>query len=491
MLPIKPFRIVAGCLFLASSIYFILHFQDDAFIHLRYAQNLVSFGIPCYNPGQPSYGTSSPLYLYMLAALIKLGITTPWTTKAISLLFHGVLVYQFAWMTQLAKGRKQLMLAASTLLLCMPMSARWLNNGMETSIIAVLATTAGLGVFRPDLFKWSAWRWFWLGFFACTVRIEFFALFAIALAQFMLMGPTSRRPHALGLVLGMLASIAQYMLVFGTLTPDTAIAKSSGFSLLMGIKTFVPTSLSVAGNVASATTLGMGLALILVAAGIETWRNRAARPVLLLNWLGLLGLIFMISARGQAIQGVRYFVFIIFYFAGTILLSSGGKVVNRAKPAATPATSWSRLATAMVVLFLLDAVLSWPVVHGRSQTTLAFMTQNLQVPDDTDCIGYDIGYFTYFTHCRIHDMAGLVNGRQSASMRTDVRLRSFVGQAFTLAYVNEGQLSTLEQTGILSRQDYDIIAANEFPNVGYWRSRDGDRHVLLKRKAATVVGLAR
>lgn len=485
--PGRPLRVLAWVTFLMSSIYFMLHFQDDAFIHLRYARNLLDLQGVYYNVGQTSYGTSSPLYLYLLAALMGIGITTLWTTKAVSLAFHAVLVAQFLWMSSKAAGRTQWVLMAITLLLCMPMSARWLGNGMETSIIAVIATSAGLAVFRPDLLRWGGFQWFLVGFLGCTVRVEFFALFGIALVQLFASDCSHRKASMGGLLAGMALSMLQYVLVFGGLTPDTAIAKSSGFSLALGISTFLPTVISMVGNFASSTTLGMGMLIILIACGIQTVKNRYARNLLTLNWLGLLGLVFMISARGQAIQGVRYFVFIVFYFAGALLITpSPDASVSASAPGAArkryPTTHWRWVVMASCAVFLMDAVLSWPVVNGRSRTTLAFLDLNMQTPDDTKCIGYDIGYFTYFTHCRIYDMAGLVNGRKSATLRTDERLHSFVGTKFDLAFVNEGQLATLEKFGVLSRADYDLVAANDFPNIGYWHSKDADRHMLLKRK---------
>ena len=43
--------------------------QDDAFIHLRYAVNLLRYHIISYDGVHPDYGTSSLLYVWLLAAL--------------------------------------------------------------------------------------------------------------------------------------------------------------------------------------------------------------------------------------------------------------------------------------------------------------------------------------------------------------------------------------------------------------------------------------
>lgn len=43
--------------------------QDDAFIHLRYAANLLQHHMISYDGVHPDYGTSSLLYVWLLAGL--------------------------------------------------------------------------------------------------------------------------------------------------------------------------------------------------------------------------------------------------------------------------------------------------------------------------------------------------------------------------------------------------------------------------------------
>ena len=48
---------------------------DDTYIHLRYAHNLIERGEFSFNPGASSYGATSPLWIFGLALLLKLGLS--------------------------------------------------------------------------------------------------------------------------------------------------------------------------------------------------------------------------------------------------------------------------------------------------------------------------------------------------------------------------------------------------------------------------------
>ncbi len=43
------------------------YITDDTYIHLRYAENLLQYGEFSFNPGQQTYGATSPLWIFGLA----------------------------------------------------------------------------------------------------------------------------------------------------------------------------------------------------------------------------------------------------------------------------------------------------------------------------------------------------------------------------------------------------------------------------------------
>ena len=474
-------------LFAMSNFYFGLHFLDDAFIHLRYAESLATTGVIQYNPGQPGYGTSSPLFVYVLAALVRVGIDSIWITKVVSVLLHLVLVLQFFKITQGASGRVKHLMLAVTMLLAMPMSARWMANGMETSMVAVLAVCLGQLLLRGSAQAGCILTWCVAYLLACVARPEFFPIAMVAALILVIERRGRERLYPLaGLILGVGLALTQYMWVFGHVTPDTAIAKSAGFSLIRGLTTFPQSTLSTVFALISSSTLGIAMALILALGTHGAYARGPVRAKLIVALLAFLGLIFMIAARGQAIQGVRYFVFIVFFIAPLAAwhdttLDASEHPPNRSTSAHD--TRPNRRLTALVfAVFLLDGVLCWPIVEGRSQTTLKFIHQPFADASNRPCVGYDIGYFSYFSGCRIHDMAGLVNGREAAMLSPQQRLQSLKGIPFQLAFLNDAQLLDLEKAGVLNRNQYQVIERFEFPNINNWVDGKRDTHYLMKVK---------
>ncbi len=66
---------------------------DDSYIHQVYAKNLAETGTFCLNPGEPSMGTSSPLWVAVLAIFYHMNFDMYWTIQILSLLSFAVLCF--------------------------------------------------------------------------------------------------------------------------------------------------------------------------------------------------------------------------------------------------------------------------------------------------------------------------------------------------------------------------------------------------------------
>ncbi|MEW6365861.1 MAG: hypothetical protein AB1714_14625 [Acidobacteriota bacterium] len=66
---------------------------DDAYIHLSYVKNLAETGALCFNPGEPSIGTSSPLWVAFLVPFYLAGLDMYWTVQLTNLFLLGLLSY--------------------------------------------------------------------------------------------------------------------------------------------------------------------------------------------------------------------------------------------------------------------------------------------------------------------------------------------------------------------------------------------------------------
>src|SRR6202789_1710506 len=125
--------------------------QDDAFIHLRYAVNLLRFHMISYDGAHRDYGTSSLLYVWLLAGLRTL-FQSPVLPRAVSSVFHVMLFAGLAWAFPGAlRSAPRLAWAFALLLLTilvMPMAVRWLDDGMETSLTLCLVSLIAFAVSR-------------------------------------------------------------------------------------------------------------------------------------------------------------------------------------------------------------------------------------------------------------------------------------------------------------------------------------------------------
>jgi len=235
---------------------------DDTYIHLRYAENLCGRGEFAFNPGEQSYGATSPLWILGLVLFLTLGFTGPAAAWALGLvtaaLTLGVLAallrrlaFPEAWRWWLF-----LLAAADAWFL------RWTASGMETP----LATLALLVLLWPVVLSspaaappgsgprlWPRYlAWGVAAGLAALVRPEFLLLGPAALPWLLLCeyrrgdrlaGSTGRfrtRPHApaLAAALGWLATAGPWLayarFTFGRWTPGTAAAKSTALTLAPG-----------------------------------------------------------------------------------------------------------------------------------------------------------------------------------------------------------------------------------------------------------------
>ena len=255
-------------MFVASAVIGRGDMLDDAFIHLRYADNLLSRGAFEYNPGEPSYGTSSPLFVLLLAALRWL----PVDYQLPKLLSGAAWVLLLASVWRLSASHQNPTRSALVLFavaVASPFGCRWLASGLETSLVALwsLATAllcAGLLCGRESRgITLSA-----AGIAATGVllRIELTVLVAVLILLCAIRaGRTgaSLAPVASALC-GLGAGLALLWVMFGRILPDTAIAKSGTASLSAAVLDFPETvEVAIAAHVAASF---FGIVLMLLVA---------------------------------------------------------------------------------------------------------------------------------------------------------------------------------------------------------------------------------
>ncbi|HWN81198.1 MAG TPA: hypothetical protein VNM87_03810, partial [Candidatus Udaeobacter sp.] len=136
--------LIALGVFTLLSLPFVEYRTDDTFIFLRYAQNLARGHGLAFNPGEPSYGFTSVLWVWLLAPAFVLGIPPLWWAKGLAFLLAVVAILGFgAWarrrMSPVVAGVAMIAFAANGWLV------RWTAAAMETALVLALIT---LGFWR-------------------------------------------------------------------------------------------------------------------------------------------------------------------------------------------------------------------------------------------------------------------------------------------------------------------------------------------------------
>ena len=481
-------RLVIACLALWLVVWIVLSWaaiQDDALIHLRYADFLYRVHFITYDGVHPSYGTSSLLYVGLLA-LLRSMTQSPLLSRAVSTIFHILLFAGLATFylrhAATVSSRVRLLMFSLLLLVVVPSSVRWLDDGMETGLVLCLVSVVAWQTHRLSSCDRTSARDFaacaTLGFSLVFLRTELASVALLASAILLLatisQGPHSRRPTALfgrtHFFAGALLAALLIRIVMHSFLPDTALAKSHGAAA------FVPALRAAATVLTGALLFGVGLCALWLVSAAVVLRERRVRllPTLAANALFLL-ILSASALRGQEIQGARYlvwcFVFSIVWNALELwrIDAPGGKLDAPSAPRLVFAVF-----LALCILFLpVESRLMYRVLSTRAHTMKEFTREDLASPLRGQLgVAGDVGYISYFSHDYICDLAGLVNGRAAAALSATQRLQVCAAMHPAFAFVNASQANALAED--LNLRQWRMCGEYDFGNL-----RVPDRHFLL------------
>ncbi len=472
--------------------------QDDALIHLRYADHLRQFHAVTYDGVHPNFGTSSLLFVTVLAAATTLW-SSPELPRLLSSIFHVLLVFGLAWMllTRIPAGARlprwlSLILLA---LLVVPSSIRWLDDGMETGMALCATASVASLAFRESRRQRSGSATYagllLLGAVLVFLRSELAVLAGLASAA-IVAGRLQRLRErsvraalnivvkASHFVVGALIACAAIVRLMGVLLPDTALAKAEGIHAWKNVL--------IATAVVLTSSFGIGAGLLLfslltLALLVRRRRLDAAAVIVNLTFPLVLGLSML---RGQAVQGVRYILWtLLFPSVWNILAIAADQVVEGASARVS-----MRLVYGFALLLLLELPIESRVMYGvlthRAATMREFEGQHLGRLAGLHGVSMDIGYIGYFSQAQICDMSGLVNGRAVARMSPRERIQRCANEHPQFAFGNVDQLHTL--AGYMDLTGWRVCNGYDFVNV-----RTPDRHYLVSpaAMASAVCGGAR
>jgi arabinofuranosyltransferase len=401
------------------------HFAgDDAYITFRFAQNLATGHGFAFNPDQPTYGSTSPLWVWLMALMLRLGFTVADGAHVLDGAAAAALLVVFFRLTGRYSTRLSIRVLACALLVLDPWFVRWAMSGMENGLALVLVCSAILAQLRQrGSRRVDLWAPFCCGIGMLT-RPEFVPFTLLLLLDTVLFEGRARWKKAATSVVVVLAVVAPWLAYahahFGTFVPNTISAKLSAQRL----GAFTDT---VKYFLSFYTFEAVGILLLVAGQGGRV-RSALADPSTRARWLlpvgWMIGLPAFYVAGGAPVSG-RYLVLglpaylLVGVKAWEALLDLGPKLPRaRAIVAALAAFTFALLLG--VQARYCWYVTAWPEGMDPHMIEIGRWLHANAGPDDV--IAADqIGVVGFFSERTVLDVDGLVSPEMQASRRAGER----------------------------------------------------------------------
>lgn len=395
------------------------YLTDDTFIHLQYARNLAAGHGFVFNPGEHVYGSTSPLWVALLADGMYFGFDGILVARALGLVSTLASVLLFYQLMRRTLKLPELRALATITWAAHAWMIRWSLSGMETPLVTALVL-AGFVAFT-DGAQWGSrpvrTSTFWA--LAALVRPEGVVL--LVLWGIFLVIDTDSREGIRRLVAGALPATLIYggwllfaRLYFGTFWPNTLAAKVAGMpgwfafqdALLRQVKIVASTDAVIAGALAGALIFG-GVRML-------PRRRQAQR---LLPWVWIAALPSLYVMRGVPVLS-RYLVPMLPVIAWLSWRAVERWWTGGEKPSPALRRGAALLGVGLAGLALAQNLLWYRYMVLPQVTTFsAGLKQSLvpmgewfakYTPPNTAIAAPDIGALGFYSHRRVVDLAGLV-----------------------------------------------------------------------------------
>ncbi len=405
---------------------------DDGWIHQTYARNWATSGQLAYVAGQPSAGSTAPLWTLLISVAYRLSIDPLVWTYALGAISLGVtawLAYRLA--ARLVPQRPAVAWAAG-LIVVLEWHLIWgAASGMETVLFSALA----LLLLDRLQTKSAAWSIGWWGGLLILTRPE--GLLLVGLAASVVFIRSSRGDWRVLVQLGLTLLITLSPGLWfnwqagGTLFPNTFYAKQSEYAVLTSRWSIW---LEAVGQLLIAPLAG---SLFLLMPGLLAWlARRPAARLREVDWSRWLPLLWIAAHTGVYVarlpvhyQHGRYLMPII-----PVLAIYG--VAGGARLMARRAGRWERLlnrawaisiaviAIGYVPIGAMTYATDVSIINGEMVTVANWLAAN--TPPDAVIAAHDIGAIGYFARRPLLDLAGLISPDVIPFIRDEARLLAWL-----------------------------------------------------------------
>jgi len=397
---------------------------DDTYIHIQYADNMITRGEYSFNVGYVAYGTTSPLWVLLLAALGSIfggGEYLVACSRILSWLGGGVAVVVVFGLAR-AIG-----VAALTAWMCALTLAthawhvRWTALSMETSSAVLVVAAAGIAWLGAPHSPRKAWL---LGFamaIAALVRPEAYLLVPVYVLSFLSI--RRREWSCLVRTLAIYAALIAPWLAFaklhlGQFLPLTAGAKSGGLSLnpIALVQRLEPVA-KISGGTEGVLLLAILASIVVLRGRAKVLSDQCRFPLLWIVALPVAFVVFDVQILSRYLLLTTPFALVLGFVALEDLAGRLGRAASGRRALVT--------ATAIIVVTL-NIALYFGFVVGPSRAFSRDLTHNLKhlalhiknhSDDDAVVAAIDIGYLGFYSKRRVLDLGGLVDTAAARVMR--------------------------------------------------------------------------
>jgi len=460
---------------------------DDTFIHLQYARNLAAGEGFAFNPGERVYGTTSPLWVLLLANAMALGMDGLLAAKLLGALATLAALALWALLVRRTLADPWLAALATVAWAAHAWMLRWSLSGMETPL-AVALVLAGLVAFTARE-PWGGrargagllWSLAGLARPECALLLPLWALLELARH-----GPAAGARRALAALwpgLLLLAGWHGFALAwFGSAWPNTLAAKAAG-------GTGLAYHLEQLARQAAIVAASDGVLALVLAGSLASAALRGSRPAprpsaawLPAVWLAAVPLLYM--ARGVPVLS-RYLVPLLPVLAWLAWRALDRALAARAAPERSGAAGrvpWPGVAVA--VLVLAQNLVAWQqVVRPQVESFSAGMRSSLipwgewfaaNTRPDAVIAAPDIGALGYLGRRRVVDLAGLVTPQMVEPLRRMPQEEAVAGFEFARFSRPDYLVDRAPHAGDLARRSrwgaaLVSLGHAELPNLGVAR----------------------
>jgi hypothetical protein len=406
-------------IFIGLSVFLVLlyplrsGFTDDGFIHIQYAKNLMERGEYSFNPGEVSFGTTSPLWVMVQAVLGKIfggREVLMATSRVLSWLSGFVTLILLYLLAMKITGDELVSFLAMLAFAADAWFVRWTAMSMESSSAAMAMVLTGLVSLEAYENRRHA---LWLGFMlavAALLRPEAYLFFAVYLVSLLLRrGEVDSRCFFRTILVYLLLMVPWLLfakLHIGSFLPNTAGAKSGG--LILDPVTFVKKFSPIAKIVGSTQGLWIVCALL----SLVFMRKESVLLAKEVRFILLCVIALPLAYVLFDIQVLSRYLLLVTPFIPVLGLAGLEQVVGR-----SPRARRFALVAVSSVMIVVSVVFYFKVVVPPSRSFSHGLTHELRdlalylnenAPRDAVVAAADIGYLAFFSERRVLDLGGLV-----------------------------------------------------------------------------------